>query len=309
MSRHALIAILGPTAVGKTEWSLVLAERLRGEIVSADSRLLYRGMDIGTAKPSAEARRRVPHHLIDVADPTETWSLAAFRQAALTAIADIHSRGRLPFLVGGTGQYVTAILQGWSPPPRPKDSALRRELEAFALEQGAAALHQRLRDVDPVAADGIDPRNVRRVIRALEIASITGRRPSDQRVKTPPPFRVLKIGFTLPRGELFGRIDARIDAMLEQGWVEEVRRLLAAGVSPDLPSMSAIGYRELAGYIAGKSNLEAAVKEIRRASRVFVRRQANWFKLGDKSIRWFESRPGVEAAAEATIQTWLELPG
>lgn len=309
MSRQALIAILGPTAVGKTERSLVLAERFDGEIVSADSRLLYRGMDIGTAKPSAEVRRRIPHHLIDVADPTESWSLAAYRQAAMAAMADIHSRGRLPFLVGGTGQYITAILQGWSPPPRPKDGALRDELETFAAERGATALHQRLREIDPGSAERIDPRNVRRVIRALEIAAITGKRPSDQRVATPPPFRVLKIGFTLPRAELFARIDARIDTMLEQGWIEEVRRLLAAGVSPDLPSMSAIGYRELAGYIAGKSSLATAVKEIRRANRVFVRRQANWFKSGDASISWLESRPGVEAAAEARISAWLELPG
>ena len=309
MSQDALIAVLGPTAVGKTERSLILAERFHAEIVSADSRLLYRGMDIGTAKPSVEARRRIPHHLIDVAEPTETWSLAAFRQAALAAIAGIHSRGQLPFLVGGTGQYITAILQGWSPPPRPKDSALRRELEAFAVDRGASALHQRLRDVDPESAERMDPRNVRRVVRALEIASITGGRPSDQRVKTPPPFRVLKVGFTLPRAELFARIDARIDAMLEQGWIEEVRRLLAAGVSPDLPSMSAIGYRELADYIAGRSTLEAAVREIRRASRVFVRRQANWFKSGDASISWLESRPGVEAAAESRIRAWLDFPG
>ena len=309
MSQDALIAVLGPTAVGKTEWSLILAERFHAEIVSADSRLLYRGMDIGTAKPSVEARRRIPHHLIDVAEPTETWSLAAFRQAALAAIAGIHSRGQLPFLVGGTGQYITAILQGWSPPPRPKDSALRRELEAFAADRGASALHQRLRDVDPESAERMDPRNVRRVVRALEIASITGGRPSDQRVKTPPPFRVLKVGFTLPRAELFARIDARIDAMLEQGWIEEVRRLLAAGVSPDLPSMSAIGYRELADYIAGRSTLEAAVREIRRASRVFVRRQANWFKSGDASISWLESRPGVEAAVESRIRAWVDLPG
>ncbi len=308
MSRPALVAILGPTAVGKTERSLVLAERLGAEIVSADSRLLYRGMDIGTAKPSAEARRRVPHHLIDVAEPGETWSLAAFRQAALAAIADIQSRSRLAFLVGGTGQYVTAILQGWSPPPRPVDDTLRRNLETLALEQGATALHQRLRQVDPSSADRIDPRNVRRVIRALEIASVTGKRPSDLRVMMPPPFRVLKIGFALPRLELFARIDARIDAMLEQGWVDEVRRLLAAGVSPDLPSMSAIGYRSIAGYLSGQTSLEAAVEHIRRASRVYVRRQANWFKAGDATITWFDSRPGVEAAAETTVLTWLDQP-
>ncbi len=305
MTVPALVAIVGPTAVGKTELSLWLAERFEGEIVSADSRLLYRGMDIGTAKPSVDARRRVPHHLIDVTEPSSAWSLADFRRAALAAIAEVQARRRLPFLVGGTGQYVTAILEGWTPPPRPVDSALRHKLEDFARDHGAVALHRRLSEIDPAGAAAIDPRNVRRVIRALEIASVTGMRPSEIRRRAPMAFPVLKIGLRMPRKDLYARMDARTDAMLAAGWVDEVRRLLQSGVGSDSPAMSAIGYRPLAEYVHGETGLEEAVAEIRRANRIFVRRQANWFKASDASIRWFDSQPEVEVEVEAAIREWL----
>lgn len=300
-----VVAILGPTAVGKTELSLGLAERLDGEIVSADSRLIYRGMDIGTAKPTPAERGRVPHHLIDVAEPHEIWSLAVFRQAALHAIADIQGRGRLPFLVGGTGQYVTAILEGWSPPALPADRALRGELEGFAHEHGAQALHHRLQQVDPEAARRIDVRNVRRVVRALEICTLTGLPASLQQGRHPPPFRSLWLGLTLPRGELYARVDARIDAMLEAGLVGEVRGLLLRGLSPDLPSMSAIGYRQIAEHLRGEVSLEEAVRRIRRATRQFVRRQANWFKPDDPRIHWYVRRPGIEDEVERRVRDWL----
>lgn len=305
MTVPALVAIVGPTAVGKTELSLRLAERFEGEIVSADSRLLYRGMDIGTAKPSAEARRRVPHHLIDVTEPSTSWSLADFRRAALAVIAEVQARRRLPFLVGGTGQYVTAILEGWTPPPRPVDSTLRHELEEFARDHGAAELHHRLGAVDPASAAAIDPRNVRRVIRALEIASITGMRPSEVRHRSPLAFPVLKIGLRMPRKDLYARLDARTDAMLASGWVDEVRRLLETGVGSASPAMSAIGYRTLAEYLDGGVSLEQAVAEIRRANRAFVRRQANWFKASDASIWWFDSHPEAEAEIEEAIRGWM----
>jgi tRNA dimethylallyltransferase len=178
-SAGALVAILGPTAVGKTDISITLASRLGGEIISADSRLLYRGMDIGTAKPTPEQRALVPHHLIDVADPDQPWSLVTFRAAALGAIASVEARGRLPLLVGGTGQYVRGVLEGWTPPPISQDYALRRELDAFAATQGHAALHARLMQIDPEAGARIDPRNVRRVVRALEIHALTQRRPTE----------------------------------------------------------------------------------------------------------------------------------
>lgn len=300
-----LVAIIGPTAVGKTEISIHLAEQLNGEIVSADSRLLYRGMDIGTAKPSPEDRARVPHHLIDVTEPENPWSLGLFRRAAHEAIEAIHLRGRLPFLVGGTGQYVLAILEGWSPPPKSDDPDVRSELEDFASAHGSQALHERLADIDPDTASRIDHRNVRRVVRALEIYHVTGFPPSQQRIVQPPPFRVLRVGLSLLRSELYARIDARIDAMLETGLVKEVEGLLARGLPPDLPAMTAIGYRQIAGYLQGVISLDEAVRQMRRATRQFVRRQSNWFKADDPHIHWFEARQGVEESIEGLVRTWL----
>lgn len=301
-----VVAILGPTAVGKTTLSLILAERLGGEIISADSRLIYRGMDIGTAKPTPEQRARIPHHLIDVTEVDNPWSLAVFRAAALEAIAAIHARGRLPLLVGGTGQYITAILEGWSPPALPADASLRSELEAYAETHGSEALHRRLAEIDPDSAARIDRRNVRRVVRALEVARLTGQPASRLRTKAAPPFRVLRVGLTLPRAELYARVDARIDAMLQAGLVEEVRALLEQGLPPDLPAMSGIGYRQIVDHLQGTIGLDEAVQKMRRATRVLIRRQSNWFKADDPSIHWFEARPGVEARIEVLIRDWLE---
>ncbi len=300
-----LVVILGPTAVGKTEISIRLAERLQGEIVSADSRLVYRGMDIGTDKPDLEARARVTHHLIDVTYPDEPWSLSAHQKAAQMAIQEIAGRDKLPFLVGGTGQYVTAILEGWEPPPRSEDDSLREELFQFAKDQGAKALHARLRATDPETAERIDYRNIRRVVRALEICQLTGSPASDIRRKHAPGYHDLRIGLDLPRSKLYARIDARIDAMLEEGLVEEVRSLLESGYSADLPAMSAIGYRQIVSHLQGEIGLEIAVRQMRRQTRQFVRRQANWFKLGDERIHWFEAKEGIEREIEALIRKWL----
>lgn len=304
-----VVAIVGPTAVGKSERALVLAERLDGEIVSADSRLLYRGMDIGTAKPSREQRARVPHHLIDVAEPEESWSLARFRSAALDAIRTIQERGRLPFLVGGTGQYITAFLEGWMPPPRAGDERMRQTLERFAADHGPMALYARLEAVDPETAAAIDPRNVRRVVRALEVFEATGVPMSRAKRREPPPFDVLRIGLTLPRRELYGRIDARIEQMLQAGLVQEVRSLLRRGLSPKAPALSAIGYRQIVEFIEGQVDLDEAVRRIRRATRQLVRHQANWFKPGDPRIHWFESRTGVEDSIEILVRHWLAAQG
>lgn len=304
-SREPLVAILGPTAVGKTQLSLRLASRLEGEIISADSRLLYRGMDIGTAKPTPEQRSLLPHHLIDVTEPDQPWSLATFRTAALEAIEAVQARGRLPFLVGGTGQYVRGTLEGWSPPPIPKDDSLRRELEAFAAANGQAALHARLVEIDPETGARIDSRNVRRVVRALEIFELTQRRPSEIRARTQPPFRSLKIVLSLPRPELYSRIDQRVEAMLAAGLVEEVRGLLARGYSPELPAMSAIGYKQIVSHLHGRATLEQAMGEIRRASRRLVRHQSNWFRSDDPTNHVYEARPGVEDELVEVIQRWL----
>ncbi len=281
--------IVGPTAVGKTEISLQLAERSRGEIVSADSRLFYRGLDIGTAKPSPTEQARVPHHLIDIADPDETWSLALFQQAAIQAIADIHQRKRLPFLVGGTGQYIRAVTHGWTPPAQAPHPRLRTNLETLARERSNAWLHSKLAVLDPVAAEIIDPRNLRRTIRALEVILSTGKRFSEQRGRSESPYRLLTIGLNRPRPELYARLDARIQAMFANGLLDEVQRLLDRGYSPDLPSLSAIGYRECVMVLQGKLTQEQARQAIQRATRVFVRRQANWFKQDDPTIHWFDA--------------------
>ncbi len=304
-SKPPLIVVVGPTAVGKTEISIQLAERLDGEIVSADSRLFYRGMDIGTAKPTPEERRRVPHHLIDVANPDKTWSLAVFQHAAAQAIADIHRRGRLPFLVGGTGQYIHAVTHGWSPPATEPDPRLRNALEGLAETQGKDWLHGRLARLDPAAAAAIDPRNLRRTVRALEVVFSTGRRFSDQRGQADSAYRLLTIGLIRPRPELYARLDARIEAMFAAGLLDEVRGLLAKGYSPDLPTMSAIGYRECALVVQGKMSLEDAKIQMRRLTRVFVRRQANWFKAEDAEIHWFEAGEGVVDVIEKGIRGFL----
>jgi tRNA dimethylallyltransferase len=284
-----LILIIGPTAVGKTGLAIQLAERLNGEIVSADSRLFYRGMDIGTAKPTPKEQARVPHHLIDVAEPDEIWSLAVFQQKAKEIITDIHARGKLPFLVGGTGQYVRAVTESWSPPEVEPDPRLRGALEGLAKEKGIYWLHERLNRIDPGAAEKIDPRNVRRTVRALEVILTTGKLFSRQRGHGKSPYNLLSIGLKRPRAELYHRVDQRIEAMFAAGFVEEVKGLLENGYSPELPTMSAIGYRECIRVLQGQLSVEQAKVEMRRATRVFVRRQSNWFKEDDPNIHWFEA--------------------
>ena len=304
-SKPPLIVIVGPTAVGKTETSIQLAERLEGEIVSGDSRLFYRGMDIGTAKPTPQERRRVPHHLIDVADPSDTWSLAIFQRAAAEAITGIQSRRHLPFLVGGTGQYIHAVTHGWTPPPASPDAALRAELEARAGSEGYQSLHDELQKLDPAAAEKIDPRNLRRTIRALEVIRLTGRKFSEQSRQVEGPYRLLTIGLTRMRPELYARVDARIETMFEDGLLQEVQHLLDSGLSPDLPCMSAIGYRQCVEVLAGRMTVEQAKVEMRRLTRIFIRRQANWFKLDDPSIHWFEAGRVRVDEIEQTIRGFL----
>jgi len=289
MSKPPLILIIGPTAVGKTELAIQLAESvaLRGEIISADSRLFYRGMDIGTAKPSQEELARVPHYLIDTVDPNETLSLAVFQEQAKNIIADVHARDKLPFLVGGTGQYIRAVTQGWTPPEVVADERLRNELEKMKEEKGFEWLHAKLEILDPTSAAKIDARNVRRTIRALEVILTTGRKFSEQRGQTDSPYHLITIGLNRPREELYQRVDERIDLMFANGFLDEVKGLLEKGFPDTLPSMSAIGYRECVKVIKGELTIEQAKVEMRRVTRIFVRRQANWFKESDPQIKWF----------------------
>ena len=295
MSPGPAVAIVGATAAGKTALALSLAEALSGEIVSVDSRLLYRGMDIGTAKPTPAERSRVPHHLIDVADPDETWSLARYQQAVYQVVPQVFARGHLPLLVGGTGQYMRAVLDGWKPPPEAFDPEIRARLAAEAQAGRGSELVRRLELVDPASAARIDPRNLRRVIRALEVYEASGLPAGEQSGRQPAPFDALRLGLALPRPDLYDRIDRRIDSMIETGLVEEVRGLLARGYDRRLPSLSAIGYGEIAAHLAGEIDLAEAVKLMRRATRRFVRHQANWFRETDPTIRWFRPAEGYEA--------------
>lgn len=301
-----LIVILGPTAVGKTECSLQLAERFQGEIVSADSRLFYRGMDIGTAKPSPEERKRVPHHLIDVADPDQVWNLAIYLREAKKAIRDIHQRGKVPFLVGGTGQYIEALVEGWRIPSVKPHPTLREALRGWADDIGVQGMRKRLEALDPEAAQSIDGPNLRRMVRALEVIFLSGEKFSAQKGKGPTPYRVLKLGLTRSREELYQRIDARIHAMMDAGFIEEVKTLLEEGYDPDLPPMSAIGYRQIIHYLQGTITLDEAIRQMKSRSHAYVRKQANWFQRDDPDIEWFQVSESTLEEMEQEIQQFLK---
>jgi len=291
VKKPTVLLIVGPTAVGKTELSLRLAETLKGEIVSMDSKLIYRGMDIGTAKPTLVERARVAHYMIDLVEPDENWSLVLFRKQVLQTIGELQAKGKIPILVGGTGQYVRALMEGWDIPSQVPDAALRNVLESWGKEIGSAALHQKLEVLDPEAAAAIDPNNLRRLVRAFEVIFMTGRKFSIQQRKTAPDLSFWMIGLNRPRAELYLRVDERIEAMIEMGFVEEVENLLAKGYSVSDPPMSAIGYREVIGFIQGEISLEEAQVLMRRKTREFIRRQANWFKSTDEQIHWYEMTP------------------
>jgi tRNA dimethylallyltransferase len=292
---------VGPTATGKTSLALELARRFGGEVVGADSRQVYRHMDIGTAKPTPEERARARHHLVDVADPDEPFSLGRWLELAQQALEDVWSRGRQPLLVGGTGQYVWALLEGWRVPRVPPQPELRRRLEA----RDPAALFEEVRRVDAQAAARIGPANRRRLVRALEVFEVSGRPISYWQAKEPPGFRTLTIGLRLPRDELYRRIDERVDRMIAAGLIEEARRLLAMGYSPDLPSMSGIGYKEACAHLAGEMTLAEAAARIKTETHRLARHQNAWFKQDEPRMRWLDAGEGVLEAAERLAQEWL----
>ncbi len=281
-----LIAIVGPTASGKTALAIDLAQRLGGEIVGADSRQVYRRMDIGTAKPTVEEQAAVRHYLIDVVDPGEPFSLGRWLDLAHAALEDVWSRGKQPLLVGGTGQYVWALIEGWRVPRVEPQTELRREMESRPPEE----LSAELRRVDPEAERFIDPRNARRVIRALEVYRATGKPFSYWRAKEAPEFDTLVVGLHVSRDELYRRIDTRVDAMVAAGFVEEVRSLLAAGYSRHLPSMSGIGYKEMCEHLAVEIDLPAAIARTKTSTHRLTRHQNSWFKALDERIQWVETR-------------------
>jgi tRNA dimethylallyltransferase len=283
--KPTVLVIVGPTACGKTALALALAARCPIEVVSADSRTVYRWMDIGTAKPTRAERARVPHHLLDVVDPDESYSLAQYQMAALAAIARIFDRGRLPVLVGGAGLYVSAVCDGLRLPDVAPDLQFRAALEARAKSDGWPALQAELARVDPESAARIEPRNVRRVIRALEVHHATGVRFSDFQQRSEPPFRPVFIGLDVDRQELYRRIDARIDSWLANGLVDEVHSLLQRGYMETLPSMSSIGYREVARLLRGELARDEAAAQMKRSTHQYARRQLTWFRR-DQRIQW-----------------------
>ena len=298
--RGRLLAIVGPTAAGKTEMAMRLAERTPTpiEVVSADSRQVYRRMDIGSAKPSRAQLERVRHHLIDVVEPDEGFSLGRFAVMAKQAIKNANMAGNLPVMAGGTGQYAMAVLEGWNVPSVEADPNLRRELENLLNSDGLDALAERLRALDPLALEIVDARNPRRLIRAIERAS-AGHRAGEKPRRTPPDFDSLTIGLHVERQELYRKIDERVERMVESGFVEEVRSLLESGYDTDLPSMSGIGYREIAEYLRGDADLDDAVRRTKFRTHRYARSQYNWFKRDDRRIRWFESsrmEDGIDAA-------------
>jgi tRNA dimethylallyltransferase len=282
-----LIVLLGPTASGKTNAAIQIAKRINGEIISCDSRLFYRGMDIGTAKPSSDELAMVPHHMIDIADPDQPLSLAVYQEMCNMIIDELHKKERIPILVGGTGQYIYSITEAWHIPEQMPDNSMRSVLEKLSKDRGYIELFRYLEVLDPLAALSIDRRNIRRVVRALEVILMTGHKFSDLKNKGTSPYHLIQMGIQWPREAIYRRIDLRIDKMLAEGLVKEVEGLLHKGYTPDLPGMSSIGYNEITLYLNGRLTLNEAVMLIKRKTRQFVRRQSNWFKLEDPQIYWF----------------------
>jgi len=292
-----VIAVVGATATGKTALAIEIARRLGGEfeVVNADSRHVYRYLDIGTAKPTAAEREALPHRLTDIVNPDEPFSLGLWLELAKAALDEVWAQGRIPVVVGGTGQYIWALLEGWRVPRVPPQEALRRELEARPPEELLAELQR----IDPESQAFIDPRNVRRVIRALEVYHATGKPLSHWRTKDAPRFESLVIGLRMAREALYERIDARVEAMMAAGFREEVRALVNRGYGCELPSMSGIGYRELCAHMRGEMTLDEAVARTKTGTHRLARHQNSWFKAGDERIRWIEADEGAgEAAAE-----------
>ncbi len=288
-SAHPILALVGPTGTGKTALALALAERLGAEIVNADSRQVYRGLDIGSAKPSAAERAAVPHHLFDVVDPDQPFHCARYRDLARAAIADIEARGRRVLLVGGTGLYIKVLRYGIAAGP-PRDAALRERLAA-AEDDAPGTLHARLAALDPTAAARLHQNDRSRLIRALEVWELTGRPLSAAQAahgfNTPEmPMRV--IGVTMDRARLYARLDARCRAMLDAGLLDEIRALWARGYGPDLAPLRSIGYRELGAHLRGECDLDTAVTAMQRATRQFAKRQLTWFRA-DPTVEWHDA--------------------
>ena len=303
--RSRIVVVAGPTAVGKTALGIELAAEFDGEVVNADSRYLYRGFDIGVAKPDLGERRGIPHHLIDILPADGEMTLARYQDLALDAIEAILRRNKLPILVGGTPLYVNAVVEGWRIPRVPPNPSLRASLEAEASTRGPEILVGRLREVDPAAAERCG-RNLRRVIRALEIFEATGIPMSAQEGKDPPPFQALEIGLTMPRDAIYRAVDNRVLDQIERGLVAEVRSLLESGVAQSARAMSSLGYRQLLPYIRGESSLEQAIERIQLDTHRYVRHQETWLRRNAR-LSWFDvTTPGWQTAVKTQVGALLD---
>jgi len=288
------VVILGATATGKSGLAIELASRRGGEIVNADALQAYRGLDIGTSKPSRQERETVPHHLFDVLDPRERFSAGAFARLARARLGEIASRGRDAVVVGGSGLYLRALLEGLAEIPDVPD-AVRSELAGRADAEGIESLHAELSEIDPRSASRIPPRDTQRIVRALSVARATGRPLSEWISRSAPPANgasapsdVRKIGLTLSRAVLYDRIESRVHEMMRRGWVEEVRALLRDGLASDAPALQAIGYRELIAHLSGALPIERAVEEIVKSTRRYAKRQETWFRR-ETAVVWLDA--------------------
>lgn len=291
MDKIKIVIIAGPTASGKSDLAVELAERFNGEIVSADSMQVYRHMDVGTAKPAKEEREKIPHHMIDVANPGEQFSAARYAGEASLAIMEIHKRGKNIFVAGGTGLYIRALTRGLFKGPG-SDSEIRRELAMLGSgSEGTKYLYEKLKEIDPEAAEKIHPNNRVRLIRGLEVYYLTNKPISvfqKEHNFSEESYRTLKIGIALDRSSLYKAIDARVDTMIKAGLEQEVKNLLDMGYSPDIKAMCGLGYKEMTGYIRGEYGLNHAVREIKKNTRRYAKRQMTWFRK-EADIRWFAS--------------------
>ncbi len=302
-----MIIVAGPTASGKSAAAVELAERLNGSVISADSMQVYRGMDIGSAKITAEEMRSIPHYLIDCAQPSESWNVVRFQAEAKEALKDIYQKERLPVLAGGTGFYIQALLYDIDFTQMDEDGAFRKELEETAKAQGPEKLWEMLQQVDPEAAQAIHPHNVKRLIRALEFARQSGGEKISEHNKTqrsrPAAYDAVFFVLTMDRAKLYARIDARVDKMMEQGLLEETRKLRESGLAPEAVSMQGLGYKELYAYLDGRiASLEEAVTLIKRNTRHFAKRQLTWFKR-EKDVIWVNRD---DFADEQAMYDWME---
>lgn len=299
-----IVVLTGPTGVGKTALAVSLVERFGGEVISADSRQVYKYLDIGTAKPGPEELRRAHHHLIDYVDPADPYSVTRYREDADAVLADLAARGQIAWVVGGSWHYIQALVDRIEPPSVPPNPELRAELEAVAAEHGPEALHARLAEHDPAGATTIERRNVRRVVRALEVTLTLGRPFSEVGRARGEALPSVRMVLSMPRAEVYARVDARVDAMIAAGWVEEARGLLARGYHAALPSMFSHGYREMVAAATGQMTVQEAAQQTKWKTHAYIRRQTGWLKQ-QPGYQWIEAGPGALERASALVAEYL----